>query len=124
MIDQANDAIAIDCRRNGLPEPHILKPALLFCDLRVPFGREVVQVEEEKVVLEPRSQVIQVIATHGLLFLEDGKVFSAEPAENVRVAGLKSNHLRVLTRDEQEHKFIEVRKTVSCAILLPIIGVF
>src|SRR6266699_5402665 len=80
-VHQTDDAVAVDGRRNGLTEAHVLKPRLFSCDVRKVLRGDIVQVEKKKIVFHARPQVAHAIALGGLLFFEDGKIVGAEAAE-------------------------------------------
>src|SRR6202007_3093320 len=79
--------------------------------------------EEQEIVFQARSQIVEVIAFLRLLFLQHGEIVRAEAAEHIRVAGLEANHLRILAGYEEKRDFVEIWQLVSGAICFPIIWI-
>src|SRR5271156_580055 len=122
-INQADDSFAVNRGGNSLPEAQVLKPGLLPGNFRKRLRVEIVHIEEQKIVFEPRTQIVQVVALHRLLFLQHREIVRAEPAEHVRVSGLEADNLRVLAGYEQKYNFIQIRQLVTGAVRLPIIWI-
>src|SRR3984957_1047723 len=122
-VNQADDSLAVNRRRNSLPESQALKPNLLPGNFRRPIRSQVVQVEEQEIVLEPRSEIVQVITSHRLLLLQYREIFRAEPAEHVRVNGLEEDHLRVFAGHEQKNNLVQIWQLVFGAVSFPIIWI-
>ena len=122
-INQPHNPLAINRRRNRLPETHILKPRLLPRHIRQVFRAEVIQIKKQKIVFESRAQVVKMIALRQLLFLQHRKIVRAESAQHVRLARLKANHLRVFARNKGKHHLIQIGQASATAIRLPIIRI-
>src|SRR5580658_635418 len=104
LIDEANDGVAIDGRRDGLAKFHIATPFLFAGEVRGGSFAEVVQVEEEEVVFETRTGIGHGVAT--LLARKDGEVFRAQAGNEVCFARLEAQDLGVGTGDEEKDEFI------------------
>ena len=122
-INEPHDPLAINRRRNGLPETQILKPRLFLRNIRQILRAEIVQIEKKKIVFEPRAQIVKMIALRQLLSLQHREIVRAETAEHVRLSRLKSDHLRVFARNKREDNLIEIGKPNARAIRFPIIRI-
>src|SRR6266849_173445 len=121
-INKANDALTINGVRDRLPEAYISEPALLAGDCGI-LRQVGIQIEEQKVVFQPWAQVKEPKTTLLLLLFKNGIVFCAYPAQNVCVAGLEADDLRVITRDKEEDQFIQIGKALTFAIGFPVVGI-
>ena len=117
-INKANDALTINGVRDRLPEAYIPEPALLAGDCGI-LRQVGIQIEEQKVVFQPWAQVKEPKTTLLLLLFKNGIVFCTYPAQNVCVAGLKADDLRVITRDKEEDQFIQIGEALTFAIDFP-----
>ena len=73
-INKADNAFAVDCRRNRLAKPNIPEPRLLSSNFWKVSGRNIVQIKEEKVVFKPRSHVVEAIAPSRSAFFQNRKI--------------------------------------------------
>src|SRR6202041_1052828 len=121
--DQANDAVAIDCARNRLPEPLVFKPLLFPGNLGQGFRIHAIQVKEQEIVFQARTEIVEMIVPGALLFLENREILGTESGQDVGITGLEANDLRVLTRDEQEYHLVKIRQAVAAAVLLPVVRI-
>ena len=121
-INKANDALTINGVRDRLPEAYIPEPALLAGDCGI-LRQVGIQIEEQKVVFQPWAQVIEPKTTLLLLLFKNGIVFCTYPAQNVCVAGLKADDLRVIIRDKEEDQFIQIGEALTFAIDFPVVGI-
>src|SRR5712691_11653224 len=121
-INKANDALTINGVRDRLPEAYISEPALLAGDCGI-LRQIGIQIEEQKVVFQPRAQVKEAKTTLLLLLFKSGIVFCAHPAQNVGIAGLEADDLRIITGDKQEDQFIQVGQALTFAVRFPVVGI-
>ena len=83
----------------------------------------IVQIEEQKVIFQARTEIEQLESARLLVPLQHRKILRVDAAQNVSVARLKPEHLCVLGRHKKEDDLIEVRKSGTFAIDLPIEGI-
>jgi hypothetical protein len=79
---------------------------------------DIVQVKEEEVVFESRRQIVELIRFYTLIPLERVVVVGADPADDINVSGLESNHCGVRRRDDQKRNFVKVGKTIPGCVLV------
>src|SRR5262249_32269395 len=77
-------------------------------------------VKEKKAVFKPGTDVLDGVSAARLIPPEHSRVLEVEPADYVRLAGLKPHHLHILAGSEEERQLIEVRKARPGGVLFPI----
>src|SRR5579864_2787014 len=107
LVDEANNGVAIDGGGHRLSEFHVAEPFLFSRETRRRLFAEVVQVEEEKVIFEAGASVGHGV--RALLASEYREIFCAKAGDQVCLARLKAQNLRVCAWDEEKNKLVEIR---------------
>ena len=123
--NQADHAFSIERERDGFAETRVSKPSLLLRDclhfLGTAFG-QVVEIEKEKVILEARSKVLELVFRMAAV-RKRAKVLGAQRTQYVNLTGTEAQNLRVRTGHNEVSELVQVRQSPAGAIRLPVIGI-
>ena len=121
LVDQPHNRFAVHRRGNGAAEFHVAEPLLFPHGFRGRLRAGIVQIEEKKIVLEAGTGVGHGVAAR--LARKYGKIFRAEPADEIGLARLKAEHLRIRAGNKQEDELVEIRQPVPFRVRLPILAI-
>src|SRR5260370_35223069 len=111
LVNQSHDRVAVNCRRNGLPEFYFAKPLHFPRQIRRCLFSQFIQIEEKEIEFEPGAGIGQDIAM--LLAAKRREILCAQPTDQMGFTGLQSLDLRVTIGHNKKNQLTQIEQPAT-----------